>query len=51
MNQHDFLNELLAIHPELKQEYRSNQYELSLEIIALMVELGCDSKKWRKLHK
>lgn len=40
----DFLNELLAVHPELEEEYNSKQYEMSLEIIKLMMTLGLNSK-------
>ena len=45
----DFLNELLALHPELAEEYESEQYKLSLEIIGLMTELGEESRKMAKI--
>lgn len=40
----EFLNELLALHPELQEEYNSEQYKMSLEIIELMMSIGLDSK-------
>lgn len=45
----DFLQELLALHPDLENEYKSEQYKLSLEIISLMMKLGANSQKMSKI--
>lgn len=39
-----FLKELLIIRPELKEEYQSQQYALSLQLIDIMLSLGFNSK-------
>lgn len=45
----DFLKDLLALHPDLADEYNSEQYQKSLEIINLMTEHGINSKKMAKI--